>query len=183
MVRLRWVAWCFSSFADIRSKRTGRDFLDLGDEMSLSPSLGTGGGLYRMWLPQRWNLSVNILRAEKHCEKLCGDPLTVHQRKCMLGKMETTSILPVGKVVQPLQSINYHDNCAHDHERHTPFTWLVVFGWVGPTSLESSRSGSWYAAGAKSMYMVWLQVGCLWALVSFDYRCDSCELEALDYLG
>jgi hypothetical protein len=31
--------------------------------------------------------------------------------------------------------------------------------------------------------MVWLQVGCLWVLVDFGYRCDSCELEALDYRG
>jgi hypothetical protein len=26
-------------------------------------------------------------------------------------------------------------------------------------------------------------VGCLCALVDFGYRCDSCELEALDYRG
>jgi hypothetical protein len=37
----------------------------------------------------------------------------------------------MGKVVQPLQSINYHDSHAHGHERHEPFTWLVGFGWVG----------------------------------------------------
>jgi hypothetical protein len=36
---------------------------------------------------------VNILRARKHCEKLCGDLLVVHQRKCTLGKMETFSRL------------------------------------------------------------------------------------------
>jgi hypothetical protein len=43
----------------------------------------------------------------------------------------------VGKVVQPLQSVNYHDSRAHGHERHGPFTrlvgvWLVWFGlgWV-----------------------------------------------------
>jgi hypothetical protein len=27
----------------------------------------------------------------------------------------------VGKVVQPLQSVNYHDSRAHGHERHGPF--------------------------------------------------------------
>jgi hypothetical protein len=28
----------------------------------------------------------------------------------------------MGKVVQPLQSVNYHDSRAHDHEQHGPFT-------------------------------------------------------------
>jgi hypothetical protein len=36
---------------------------------------------------------VNILRAGKYCERLCGDLLAVHQRKCMLDKMETFSHL------------------------------------------------------------------------------------------
>jgi hypothetical protein len=36
---------------------------------------------------------VNILRAGKRCEKLCGDLLAVHQRKCTLGKIETFSRL------------------------------------------------------------------------------------------
>jgi hypothetical protein len=31
----------------------------------------------------------------------------------------------VGKVVQPLQSVNYHDSHAHGHERYGPFTRLV----------------------------------------------------------
>jgi hypothetical protein len=48
---------------------------------------------------------------------------------------------------------------------------------------ESSRFGSWYAAGVKHVCIVWLQVGCLLALVDFSYRCDSCELENLDYRG
>jgi hypothetical protein len=66
----------------------------------------------------------------------------------------------VGKVVQPLQSVNYHDSRAHGHERHVPFTQLVgilvVMVWVG-----SSRSGLWYAVGAKPVCMFWLQIGCL----------------------
>jgi hypothetical protein len=37
----------------------------------------------------------------------------------------------VGKVVQPLQSVNYHDSRAHGHERHGPFTRLVGYGWFG----------------------------------------------------
>jgi hypothetical protein len=31
----------------------------------------------------------------------------------------------VGKVVQPLQSVNCHNSRAHGHERHGPFTRLV----------------------------------------------------------
>jgi hypothetical protein len=67
----------------------------------------------------------------------------------------------MGKVVQPLQRVNCHGSRAHDHERHGPFTrlvgiWLVRMVWVG-----SSRSGSWYVAGAKLLCMFWLQVGCL----------------------
>jgi hypothetical protein len=37
----------------------------------------------------------------------------------------------VGKVVQPLQSVNCHDSRAHGHERHGPFTRLVGYGWFG----------------------------------------------------
>jgi hypothetical protein len=42
----------------------------------------------------------------------------------------------MGKVVHPLQSVNYHDSRAHGHERHEPFTRLVGgygcdgSGWV-----------------------------------------------------
>jgi hypothetical protein len=68
----------------------------------------------------------------------------------------------VGKVVQPLQSVNYHDSRAHGLEWHGPFTQLVGFGWVGSAGFESSRSGSWYAAGVKPVCM-------------FGYRWDACE--------
>jgi hypothetical protein len=37
----------------------------------------------------------------------------------------------MGKVVQPLQSVNYHGSYAHGHERHIPFTQLVGYGWFG----------------------------------------------------
>jgi hypothetical protein len=43
--------------------------------------------------PQRWNLSVDVLRVGKRCERVCGDLLAVHQRKYTLGKMETSSRL------------------------------------------------------------------------------------------
>jgi hypothetical protein len=88
----------------------------------------------------------------------------------------------MGKVVQPLQSVNCHDSRAHSHEQHGPFTRLVGI-LVGMVWVGSSRSGLWYAAGVKHVCMLWLQVGCLLALVFCGYRCDSCELEALDYRG
>jgi hypothetical protein len=48
----------------------------------------------------------------------------------------------MGKVVQPLQSVNCHDSRAHDHERHGPFTRLVGFFWLGSLVwVEASRSG------------------------------------------
>jgi hypothetical protein len=62
----------------------------------------------------------------------------------------------VGKVVQPLQTINCHDSRAHGHERHGPFTRLVAFGWVGSIGFECSWFGSWYAAGVKPVCIVWL---------------------------
>jgi hypothetical protein len=89
----------------------------------------------------------------------------------------------VGKVVQPLQNVNYHDSRIHGHERHGPFTRLVRVGWVGSAVFQSSQSCSWYVAGVKPVCMVWLEVGCLLALVGFGYKCESCELEALDYRG
>jgi hypothetical protein len=48
MGRLSQVACYFSSFADVRGRRTGGDFLDLGDGVGLSPSHGTRGGFCRM---------------------------------------------------------------------------------------------------------------------------------------
>jgi hypothetical protein len=82
---------------------------------------------------------VDVLWAGKCCEKLCGDLLPVHLRKCMMGKMGTLSHRPVGKVVQPLQSVNYHDSHAHSHERHGPFTRLAGI-FVGMVWVGSSRS-------------------------------------------
>jgi hypothetical protein len=56
--------------------------------------------------------------------------------------------------VQHLQSVNCHDNHAHVHERHGPFTRLAVFGWVRSVGFESRWFGSWYAAGATPVCMV-----------------------------
>jgi hypothetical protein len=60
----------------------------------------------------------------------------------------------MGKVVQPLQSLNYHDSCAHDHEQHGPFTRLVGYGWVGSVGFESNWFGLWHATSVKPVCMV-----------------------------
>jgi hypothetical protein len=69
----------------------------------------------------------------------------------------------VGKVVQSLQSVNYHDSCAHGHERHGPFTrligvWLV---WI------------WFGLGLVGLVhgMQWVQSLC----ACFGYKWDACE--------
>jgi hypothetical protein len=58
----------------------------------------------------------------------------------------------MGKVVQPLQSVNCHDRCAYDHERHERFTRLAGT-LVGMVRVGSSRSGLWCAAGVKPRCM------------------------------
>jgi hypothetical protein len=101
----------------------------------------------------------------------------------------------VGNVVLPLQSINYHDCCAHGHERHGPFTRLVGFGWVGSLGFESSCFDLWYATdvshvstilglaiGGMPMSSIGLVTGEMSVSVGqFGYRFDSCELVALGY--
>jgi hypothetical protein len=48
MGRLSQVASYFPSFADVRGRRIGCDFLDLGDGVGLSPSHVTRWGFCRM---------------------------------------------------------------------------------------------------------------------------------------
>jgi hypothetical protein len=48
MGRLSQVACYFSSFTDVQGRRTGCDFLDLGDGVGLSPSHGRRGDFCRM---------------------------------------------------------------------------------------------------------------------------------------
>jgi hypothetical protein len=190
MGRLSWVECCFPSFADSRCRRTGCDFLDLDDGVDLSPSLATRGGLRRKWLPQRWNLSVNILRAGKRCEKLCGDLLVVQQRKCTLGKLKTFSRL-AGDEMTNLW-VKLCNLCRVSTvmiamltimRGHGPFPRLVGFGWVGFVRLESSCVGSWYAADVEHVCIIWLQVGCLWALVGLATGVTPVSLWPLIIVG
>jgi hypothetical protein len=62
----------------------------------------------------------------------------------------------VGKVVQPLQSLNYHDSRAHGHERHGPFTRLVGFGWFW-SGLSAGLVGLATGVGHVSSIWFWLQ--------------------------
>jgi hypothetical protein len=48
MGRLILSACYFPNFADVQGRRTGCDFLDLGDGVVLSPSHGTRGAFCRM---------------------------------------------------------------------------------------------------------------------------------------
>jgi hypothetical protein len=57
----------------------------------------------------------------------------------------------VGKVVQPLQSVNCHDSRAHGHERQGPSHSL--WSMVG------------LAAGVRPVSSIW-----------FSYRVETCEL-------
>jgi hypothetical protein len=68
----------------------------------------------------------------------------------------------VGKVVQPLQSINYHDSRAHGHERYGTFTRLVGHGWFGSGRVLGLVG---LATGVRPVSSVW-----------FDYRGETCEL-------
>jgi hypothetical protein len=65
----------------------------------------------------------------------------------------------VGKVVELLLSVNYHDSGAHSHERHGPFTRLVGLDLSG-LSLVSLVHG-----------MKQVRSLCAW----FGYRWDACE--------
>jgi hypothetical protein len=67
----------------------------------------------------------------------------------------------VGKIVQALQSVNYHDSHAHSHERHGPFTRLVGV-WLG-----------WFGFGLVGLVHGMQQVRSLCAC--FGYRWDACE--------
>jgi hypothetical protein len=59
--------------------------------VGLSPSMAQEGASVGCDFCSSENLTVDVLRARKHCERLCGDLLAVHPRKCMLGKTETLS--------------------------------------------------------------------------------------------
>jgi hypothetical protein len=86
----------------------------------------------------------------------------------------------VGKVVQPLQSVNCHDSHAHDHERHGPFTRLVGYGWFGSGRV-LGLDGFCYRGETCELYLV-LATGV--RPVSFvwpGYRGETCKPVALGY--
>jgi hypothetical protein len=91
---------------------------------------------------------VDVLRAEKYCERLSGDLLAVHQRKCIVGKIETSSRLGSDEITNlwvklcNLCRVNCHNSRAHGHERHGPFTRLVRFWLVW---VRSSAGFGWFS--------------------------------------
>jgi hypothetical protein len=70
----------------------------------------------------------------------------------------------VGKVVQPLQSVNYHDSHAHGHERHGSFTRLVGYGWFGSGQVLGLDGFFCYRGLTCELYLF------------FCYRGETCEL-------
>jgi hypothetical protein len=86
----------------------------------------------------------------------------------------------VGKVVQRLQSVSYHDSRAHTHERHGPFTRLVGYGWFGSGQVLGFDGfcyrGETYefclvlATGVRPVSFVWS-----------GYRGETCKPVALGY--
>jgi hypothetical protein len=73
----------------------------------------------------------------------------------------------VGKVVQPLQSINYHDSRAHGHKRHGSFTQLVGYGVFGSRQV-LGLDGFCYRV--RPVSFVWS-----------GYRGETCKPVALGY--
>jgi hypothetical protein len=69
--------------------------------------------------------------------------------------------------MQPMQSVNCHDSCAHNHKRQGPFTQLVGLDMSG-LSLVSLVHG-----------MQQVRNLCAW----FDYRWDACEHWSVLALG
>jgi hypothetical protein len=86
----------------------------------------------------------------------------------------------VGKVVQPLQSVNSHDCHAYSHERHGPFTRLVGYGCFGSGQVlgldgfcykgETCELCLVLATGVRPVSFVW-----------FGYRGETCKPVALGY--
>jgi hypothetical protein len=136
--------------------------------------------------PRQWKLSVDVLWARKHCERLCGDLWAVHQKKCTLGKIETSSRLARDEITNlwvklcNLCSVNCHDSRAHGNEWHKPFTWLVGLWlvWVW-----SSTGFGWfgYRGETSELCLDWLQGLDLWALFGSGYRGKTSELVVLGY--
>jgi hypothetical protein len=84
---------------------------------------------------------VGMYKLKKDIEKFCSDLLASHQRKCdcalvgmatwrFFSSRKVIESLLVGMGYKPLQSVNYHDSCAHGYERFGVLTGLVGFGMV-----------------------------------------------------
>jgi hypothetical protein len=86
----------------------------------------------------------------------------------------------VGKVVQPLQSVNYHDSHAHGHGRHGPFTRLVGYDCFGSGQV-LGLDGFFYRGETCELCLVFATgvrpVSFFWS----GYRGETCKPLALGY--
>jgi hypothetical protein len=84
---------------------------------------------------------VGVYKLKEAIEKFCSDLLASHQRKyeyALAGmaawrfssRRKVMGSLLVSTGYKPLQSINYHDSCAHGYERSGLLTRLVGFEMV-----------------------------------------------------
>jgi hypothetical protein len=86
----------------------------------------------------------------------------------------------VGKVVQPLQSVNCHDRRAHSHEQHGPFTRLVGYSWFGSGQV-LGLDGFCYRGGTCELCLVLATGVRPVSFVRSDYRGETCKPVALGY--
>jgi hypothetical protein len=88
--------------------------------------------------------SMGMYKLKESMEKFCSDLLVAHKRKCVCAlagmatwrfssRRKVMESLLMGTEYKPLQSINYHDSCAHGYEQSGVLARLVGFGmaWIG----------------------------------------------------
>jgi hypothetical protein len=105
---------------------------------------------------------VGMYKLKEAIEKFCNDLLALHQRKCdcPLAGMATWRFSSHRKVMKSLlmstwykslQSVNYHDSCAHSYEGSRVLAGLVDFGmvWIGYVWLVN-HSGQLWLRGVTS---------------------------------
>jgi hypothetical protein len=82
--------------------------------------------------------------------------------------------------MQPLQSVNCRDSCAHGHERHGPFTRLVGYGWFGSGRLLGLVGLATRVRHVSSVWFAYRGETCELYFGS-SYRGETCEPVALGY--
>jgi hypothetical protein len=90
---------------------------------------GTRGGLYSLMKNcSSSEISVGMYKLKEAMNKFYSDLLASHQRKCecaltdmvtwrFFSRRNVMESLLMGTGYKHLQSVNYHDSCAHSYER------------------------------------------------------------------